>query len=237
MSQIGVASVAHANSVGGSEGCGWITISANATTVTLGLVTPRWAQASFVVSARADLLSREPCRLANTAAASDAYFGASFYLPTAADTTIIISLPALPGGGTLLPTIPDQATPAIPGNCAGLPTYSFHNAASGGWFALPASGSAIRFDALDTTRFTGITGFPDGSTWVDVCGQSHGPFTSGQSFSFAHQPGGSVTTFNVRVDAGHIPALTGSSSPSQPTRPVSRRRSWDRPTCGSIASG
>lgn len=113
------------------------------------------------------------------------------------------------GGADAWPTLPDASTPAPPGGCAWLPTYGFNNVASGGWFALPASGSAIRFDALDTTRFTAITGFPAGTTWVDVDGQSHGPFTSGQSFSFADQPGGSVTTFTVRADAGQIPALTG----------------------------
>ncbi len=202
-----VASVsASASEDGGNQACGWITQDSWAASTAAGYADSSGISGVIEFRGSAHAASHYPCGVWEAWAECQGTFVASFALLDPLDTIIITDTP--PVNGTPLPTLPDQTTPATPGGCVWLPTYGFNNAASGGWFGLPASGSTIQFDALDTTGFTGVTGFPAGTTWVDVAGQSHGPFTSGQSFSFADQPGGSVTTFTVRADAGLIPALT-----------------------------
>ncbi len=146
-----------------------------------------------------------PCFVSQIYGRSSATMGATFVLPQAIDTIFITAS----GGGGAPPVFPDGTVPAPPGGCEWQPTFLFSNVPSGGWYAVPSGGSEIRFDARDTTRFTAISDFPEGQTWVKVAGTSHGPFTRGQAFSFAGFPDGSVSSFSVRPSTG---SFTGTTS-------------------------
>lgn len=196
---------------GGSDLCGWIRAEASASALAAGYANSTFVAGLVEFQGWGKRASKNSCGLIpEVYTRCDSRFSATFTLPTATEVTIVVDTPPSGGGDGAnppLPTLPDDSTPASPGGCDLQPTYGFHNAASGGSFALPASGSAIRFDALDTTRFTGITDLPEGVFWVEAAGQSYGPFTQGQSFSFIEEAGGSVAGFTVRADAGQIPTL------------------------------
>jgi hypothetical protein len=120
------------------------------------------------------------------------------------DTYIVVENPN--DGNLEIPRLPDELVPAPPGGCQWLPACQFNEIASGQWIALPMPAPTIRFDGLNTTRFTAVSYFPT-AMFVDVAGNTHGPFPKGGSFSFAGLPGGSVTSFSLQPDTSSIPAL------------------------------
>jgi uncharacterized delta-60 repeat protein len=203
-----VASV-QANGSGVQDGCGGIRTDASASSLAAGYADSTVITGVVEFQAWAEY-APYGCGLGHAESQIGARFYALFTLPSATGVTIVTDTPPpSDGGGGVgpMPTLPDASTPAAPGDCGGQPTYAFHNAASGGWFAVPASGSALRFDALGATRFTGVTGFPTGQFHVETSAQSYGPFIPGQSCSFTNDASGSVTGFTVRAAAGQIPTL------------------------------
>jgi hypothetical protein len=126
--------------------------------------------------------------------------------------------PPPPGGNPSFPAQPGDGS-SRSNSCNVNPVYLWTNATSGLSFTYPGSSPKIQFAALNGALFTSISNFPPtGSYLVEVAGLDNGPFTNGQSFSFADLPGGGVDQFLLLpLSGGTEPWLSLQLTFSAPT--------------------
>jgi hypothetical protein len=137
---------------------------------------------------------------------ADAYYGGSCVFTISNEVTVTWEQYSDLGSGSVIGVVttnfpvhlPNSTDSNAPIGCNWVPLYVWTNAPCGEWFAVPTFGPRVQFTMRGDSVFKEIANFPSGSTFLlEVGGVTHGPFTNGQSFSFAHDAGRGATQFTM----------------------------------------